>query len=826
MIEYAHSLGHSGICFTEHESITSSLDALKYYDGHKDLEGWEGFKVVLGNEIYLCTEDVTAENKFNNRYPHFILVALNANGHKGIRELSTKAWIQNSFMHVMMRVPTYYSDLEEMMGNYKGDIVGSSACFKKGTQVETKDGWKSIEDIKSGDLVMNRYGEWEEVIEPTTRYYKGRGYKIEITGNENPIICTANHQFLTITGNRKKPKWIEADKLNIKRSSTKDILLYPCVKKQYTQNKIIKKNEYVNCLFNDSKYSVKRYTLPEEIVITPEIMRMFGLFLGDGSITLKKNCCVNFTFNEEEFDTYYNSFIKQAGEQLNINWSVTKRPQHHRVDVSSGCVELIELFYYLFGDSKAETKYVPDRLRISEELDYELVFGYLLADGYFRVREGNKKVRTITGEFVSASISHQLSRDFYAILSNMGITTNMSYVQAHIDKTGCNHKDSWYLQGSNYILGRINKKKEYSHEDILEIFKKAIDIKKTDYIDIEGTKYRKIRIKNKEEIELSEQVFCLNDTTHSFKCENVIVHNCLGGALPHRLLQFQDLEKNNPKEYAEIWQSCKDWVAYMNEIFGDGYFFLELQPSHMAEQIYVNHKLLQLSEETNTPYIITTDAHYLKKEDREIHKIFLESQEGDREVDDFYSTTYIMSEEEIHEYMDEYYGYDVVQKGLDNTMLIYEKAEYYKLTKDLDIPYIPLNTNEPDKILYEKYKDKIALLKDFYESEYDCDRHLVRDIVADIDTDKYYQTEEAYEKINECLYYIKTSSEKMNVRWSKYLLQIAIDVQIAWDAGTLVGAGRGSGVGFCLLNILGITQINPLREKTKTYPWRSTLKAS
>ena len=85
----------------------------------------------------------------------------------------------------------------------------------------------------------------------------------------------------------------------------------------------------------------------------------------------------------------------------------------------------------------------------------------------------------------------------------------------------------------------------------------------------------------------------------------------------------------------------------MNEIFGEGYFFLELQPSHMMEQIYVNHKLIQLSEETGTPYIITTDAHYLKKEDRQIHKIFLESQEGDREVDDFYSTTYIMSEDEI-----------------------------------------------------------------------------------------------------------------------------------------------------------------------------------
>lgn len=29
----------------------------------------------------------------------------------------------------MMRVPTYYSDLEEMMTNYKGDIIGSSACL-------------------------------------------------------------------------------------------------------------------------------------------------------------------------------------------------------------------------------------------------------------------------------------------------------------------------------------------------------------------------------------------------------------------------------------------------------------------------------------------------------------------------------------------------------------------------------------------------------------------------------------------------------------------------------------------------------------------------
>lgn len=421
MIDYAHSLGHKGICFTEHESVTSALDALKYYDTLKQDSDWRDFKIALGNEIYLCNENVTQENKATNVYPHFVLIALNAHGHKGIRELSTNSWLNNSFKtSSMVRVPTYYSDLEKIMVEYRGDIVGSTAC--------------------------------------------------------------------------------------------------------------------------------------------------------------------------------------------------------------------------------------------------------------------------------------------------------------------------------------------------------------------------------------------------------------LGGALPRRLLQLRNTLNKN--EYNTIWQSCIEWIEYMTEMFGQGYFFLELQPSYNSEQQYVNNKLIQLSEETNTPYLISTDAHYLTQNEREVHKIYLNSQDGDREVDEFYASTYIMSEKEIHEYMDESCGYDAVQRGLDNTMLIYNMVERYSLTKPLEIPYLPLNTAEPDPVLYAKYKDSIPLLSEFYYSDCDSDRHLVRDIVAYIDTDDYYRTPLAYEKINECLQSIKISSEKMNVKWSAYILQIAIDVQIAWSAGTIVGAGRGSGVGFCLLNILGITQINPLRENTKTYPWR------
>ncbi len=418
LIEYAQSLGHKGIAITEHECITSSIEVIEFYESHKEKKGWEDFKVLLGNEIYLCPEYVNAENKGSNFFPHFLLVALNAKGHQQIRELSTIAWKQ-SFQQVMTRVPTYYSDLIDVIGREKGNVIGSTAC--------------------------------------------------------------------------------------------------------------------------------------------------------------------------------------------------------------------------------------------------------------------------------------------------------------------------------------------------------------------------------------------------------------LGGSIPRQLLKYRE---GSLEDKTKIWQECKDWLLFMNDLFGSGYFFLELQPSEYEEQIYVNKKLIRLSEELNIPYIITTDSHYTRKEDRQAHSIYLSSQDGEREVDSFYASTYIMPESELHEYMDEFLGYDAVQKGIDNTMIIYEMAEMYDIRKELEIPYIPLNIEEPDMKLFEKYKDKIELLSELYYSKYDSDRHMIRDILVDIEEDEYYQTDEAYESINICLKSIIDSSEKKKVRWSAYLLQIADYVKLAWNAGTLVGAGRGSGVGFSLLNILGITQINPLRETTKTYPWR------
>ena len=67
---------------------------------------------------------------------------------------------------------------------------------------------------------------------------------------------------------------------------------------------------------------------------------------------------------------------------------------------------------------------------------------------------------------------------------------------------------------------------------------------------------------------------------------------------------------------------------------------------------------------------------------------------------------------------------------------------------------------------------------------------------------------------------INISSKVNNASWSSYILNLQRIIDVCWEAGSIVGPGRGSGVGFILLYVLEITQINPLREKTKTFSWR------
>ena len=286
---------------------------------------------------------------------------------------------------------------------------------------------------------------------------------------------------------------------------------------------------------------------------------------------------------------------------------------------------------------------------------------------------------------------------------------------------------------------------------------------------------------------------------------------CLGGALPTQLLRYRESKDET------LYEKIIAWCEQMEYIFGPGNFYLELQPAANRDQKYVNHMLLDIAKTYHFPYIITTDTHYLKKEDKPIHKAYLNSQNGDREVDDFYATTYLMNTEELESFMD--MTKDELYEAYANIHGIKERCQDYSLMKPLKIPQLPWSEAYGAPAPY-KWFDKIPYMKTFMESDYVGDHHLCDAISLALSRDEKLQTQEIYDAINECLEMTWVSSEVNKTHWSAYYLNLQKIIEECWNAGTLVGCGRGSGVGFILLYLLGITQINPKWETTVTHSWR------
>lgn len=143
-IDYAIELGLSGIAITDHEALCGHVKAAQYLKSLKAKakkiledspnDDWankvNNFTLGLGNEIYLCKDGLNAKTyeKGKDKYWHFILIAKDLEGHKQLRLLSSRAW-KRSYYQFIERVPTYYSDIEEIVGKNPGHLIATSACL-------------------------------------------------------------------------------------------------------------------------------------------------------------------------------------------------------------------------------------------------------------------------------------------------------------------------------------------------------------------------------------------------------------------------------------------------------------------------------------------------------------------------------------------------------------------------------------------------------------------------------------------------------------------------------------------------------------------------
>lgn len=278
---------------------------------------------------------------------------------------------------------------------------------------------------------------------------------------------------------------------------------------------------------------------------------------------------------------------------------------------------------------------------------------------------------------------------------------------------------------------------------------------------------------------------------------------CLGGELAHWILN-----KNEEK--------LNEFIGFCYDLFQED-FYLEMQPNSSEEQQMVNKNIVYIAEQCHLPYIVTCDTHYIHKEDRKFHEAFLKSHEEEREIGDFYETTYMMDESEIHEYLDSQIGVINVEKAIQTTDYIGSCIEEYDLFHPTIVPEADIPQFNVQHIFREFY-DQYPYIKNFAYSSNEYDRYLLFLIEKGFQEKGWYvgiSNEEYHQLVSRIeieLSEMWQVTEKINTSISSYYLSTLELIDIMWNEGdSLVGVARGSVTGMYTMYLIGLIQMNPVK---------------
>lgn len=255
--------------------------------------------------------------------------------------------------------------------------------------------------------------------------------------------------------------------------------------------------------------------------------------------------------------------------------------------------------------------------------------------------------------------------------------------------------------------------------------------------------------------------------------EGLIVSTaCLGSLFSQLILR---------SDYKEL----ERMLDYHADVFKDR-FFLELQTHTGTEQRMVNDVLMTYSKSKNLPLIVTSDAHYTHKSDKELHELSLRmATEGQGDGFSFGDIDcHLHTHDEIWEAC-KLIGipYEAISNTVHVASMIDDKTYYSDKTN-----HYPKFKNLPNGLLAWEYLEALGRAG------------LIRKIG--------YPIPEEYElRFKEEITLFKRAD------MSDYLLIIWELLSAARDLDALPGFGRGSAGGSLICYSLDITHLDPIKYK-------------
>ena len=311
-----------------------------------------------------------------------------------------------------------------------------------------------------------------------------------------------------------------------------------------------------------------------------------------------------------------------------------------------------------------------------------------------------------------------------------------------------------------------------------------------------------------------ERVPTLKEELYAVVKENpghlIATSACIGGELGSSILNLTTARTiGDVKTETAAYNQIVDFIRWNKDLFGTD-FYLEIAPAASKDQIVVNKMIAKLSSiYGNIPIVIGDDSHYLKKEDRYIHKAYLNSKGGERETDLFYEYSYLQDENDIRKNLEP--SEIDVDSCFNNSMEMFDKIEIYDLLHSQTIPSVPVKNYDKcdpywNPLIGEKYPECERMFKsnDIYE------RYWINECSQGLAKEGLNVKKEYWDELEEEARVKRVIGKKLGTNMFKYPITLKYYIDMMWDCGSLVGAGRGSSCAALNHYLLGITQLDPI----------------
>ena len=302
----------------------------------------------------------------------------------------------------------------------------------------------------------------------------------------------------------------------------------------------------------------------------------------------------------------------------------------------------------------------------------------------------------------------------------------------------------------------------------------------------------------------------LQEIMKKYKGHIIATTACIGGELSTNLYGLALARKLNDKDHElEYYTKADAFIQFCIDVFGKDDFYIECAPSIKEDQIIVNKQLLNVAKAYGLQMVVGTDAHYLKKEDRFVHKAFLNSKQEEREVDDFYEYAYMQSPKDVREHLKIAMSDEDIDWIFKNSLELKKKIDFYSLEKHQHIPEVEVKEYLPGNP-YVIDMDNYPILNELFMSDNVQERYWVNQCFEALINKGIGLKKEYLERLEEEARVKKVIGEKLETCMFAYPNTLQHYIDLFWRCGSTVGAGRGSACSGLNHYLLGVTQLDPI----------------